>query len=246
VTSAPPWFLVPRSEWSGEFVSFPPDESHHAVRVLRVGVPDVVTVTDGAGVMARCAVERIEDDRVVARILDTEELRTPKPQLVVYQGAAKGRKVDEIVDRLAELGVSETWVYASKRTIVDWDKDKWTKQQERWRSIARGAAKQSRSPFVLDVGGGLSWTELTRRIAREPLTIALWEEASLPMRSALVDEIDRLAVVVGPEGGFEREEAEALADAGAQLVSLGPRILRTELAPVVAASALMWHYGSIG
>jgi 16S rRNA (uracil1498-N3)-methyltransferase len=53
-------------------------------------------------------------------------------------------------------------------------------------------------------------------------------------------------VVVGPEGGLEREEAEALADAGAQLVSLGPRILRTEVAPVVAASALMWHYGIIG
>jgi 16S rRNA (uracil1498-N3)-methyltransferase len=244
--SAPHWFVVPRTEWSEEFVTFPPDETHHAVRVLRVSVPDVVTVSDGAGVLARCAVERIEHDRLRARILDTEELRVPKPRIVVYQGAAKGRKVDEVIDRLAELGITETWVYESKRAVVDWDKAKWTKLHDRWRSIARSAAKQSRSPFVLDVGGGLSWTELVRHVAREPLAIALWEEASLPLRSALVEEVDRLALIVGPEGGLEREEAEALADAGAQLVSLGPRILRTELAPVVATSALLWHYGLIG
>ena len=240
------WFIVPRSEWSEDIVTFPPDETHHAVRVLRVSVPDVVTVSDGSGTMARCAVEVIEDDRLQARILEREELRAPKPRVVVYQGAAKGRKVDEVVDRLAELGVAETWVYESSRSVVEWDKAKWTKLHDRWRSIARAAAKQSRSPFVLDVGGGLSWTEMLRHVAREPLAIALWEGASLPLRSALVSEIDRIALIVGPEGGLERAEAEALADAGAQLVSLGPRILRTELAPVVASSALLWHYGLIG
>lgn len=244
--SAPQWFVVPRSGWSNEFISFPPDEAHHALRVLRVSVPDVVTVSDGRGVLARCAVESIEADRLVVRILETEELRVPKPRLVVYQGAAKGRKVDEVIDRLAEIGVAETWVYESRRAVVDWDKAKWIKLHDRWRSIARSAAKQSRSPFLLDVGGGLSWPELLRHVAREPLAIALWEEASLPLRSGLVPDIDRLAVIVGPEGGLEREEAEALADSGAQLLSLGPRILRTEVAPVVAASALMWHYGLIG
>lgn len=227
-------------------ITFPPDETHHAVRVLRVAVPDVVTVSDGSGTMARCAVETIQGDRLLARILEREELRAPKPRLVVYQGAAKGRKVDEVIDRLGELGVAETWIYESNRAVVEWDKAKWTKLTDRWRAIARSAAKQSRSPFVLDVGGGLSWTEMLRRVNREPLAIALWEEASLPLRSALVKEIDRLALIVGPEGGLERNEAEALADAGAQLVSLGPRILRTELAPVVASSALLWHYGLIG
>lgn len=244
--SAPPWFVVPRTEWSEDFVSFPPDETHHALHVLRVSVPDVVTVTDGAGMLARCAVETIEHDRLRARILETEELRAPKPRIVVYQGAAKGRKVDEVIDRLAELGITEAWVYESKRAVVEWDKAKWTKLHDRWRSIARSAAKQSRSPFVLDVGGGLSWPELVRHVAREPLAIALWEDASLPLRSALVAEVDRLALIVGPEGGLDRAEAEALADAGAQLVSLGPHILRTEVAPVVAASALLWHYGIIG
>jgi 16S rRNA (uracil1498-N3)-methyltransferase len=68
----------------------------------------------------------------------------------------------------------------------------------------------------------------------------------LPLRTALTGVTDRVALVVGPEGGLAREEAEELADAGAQLVSLGPQILRTENAPVVAVSALMYHYGAIG
>ena len=66
------------------------------------------------------------------------------------------------------------------------------------------------------------------------------------MRTALHGPADRLAIVVGPEGGLTRDEAEALADAGGQLVSLGPTILRTENAPVVAASAVLYHYGLIG
>jgi 16S rRNA (uracil1498-N3)-methyltransferase len=76
--------------------------------------------------------------------------------------------------------------------------------------------------------------------------VVLWEEAMLPLRTALSGPADRLALVVGPEGGLAKEEAEELADAGGQLVSLGPHILRTQNAPVVAVSALMYHYGLIG
>ena len=92
----------------------------------------------------------------------------------------------------------------------------------------------------------MSWSELVRRVTKEPFTIVLWEEASLPLRTSLSGLTDRVALVIGPEGGLSREEAEALADAGAQLTSLGPTILRTENAPVVAVSALLFHYGLIG
>jgi 16S rRNA (uracil1498-N3)-methyltransferase len=129
---------------------------------------------------------------------------------------------------------------------VDWDERKLATLGRRWRSLARSAAKQSRNPWVPKVGGGLSFTELQRKVAREPYAIVLWEEATLPLRTAFVSEAERIALVVGPEGGLERGEAETLADAGAQLVSLGPRILRTENAPIVAATAVLYHYGLIG
>jgi 16S rRNA (uracil1498-N3)-methyltransferase len=201
---------------------------------------------DGRGTVARCAVTGEIDGRVAAEILEKKIHRAPKPRLVVYQGAAKGHKVDEVIDGLAELGVAEAWVFGSTRSVVHWDDSKVQRLADRWRSVARSAAKQSRNPFMTETGAVLSWTELVRRLAREPLPIVLWEEATLPMRTALLQKPERIALVIGPEGGLSKDEVEQLADAGGQLVSLGPSVLRTEVAPVVAASALLWHYGVIG
>ena len=244
--SSTPWFIASPDAWSQSEVALPPDESHHALKVMRVSPPDVIVVTDGKGRVARCAAARVEGERLIAEILEDDHRRALKPRLIVYQGAAKGHKVDSIVERLAELGVAEVWVYESSRSVVRWDDAKVAKLGERWRAIARSAAKQSRSPYVLEAGGGLSWTELQRRVAKEPHAVVLWEEASLPLRTALGAATERIALVVGPEGGLERAEAESLADAGAQLVSLGPQILRTENAAVVTAAALQYHYGLIG
>jgi 16S rRNA (uracil1498-N3)-methyltransferase len=213
---------------------------------MRVSPPDVITVTDGRGVVARCAVTGTEGESLTADVLEREELRPLRPEIVVYQGAAKGQKSDEVVETLAELGAAETWVFKSQRAVARWDKAKQDRLIERWDGLARSAAKQSRNPFVMKTGASLSWTELLRRISKEPLAIVLWEEASLPLRTALTGASDRVALVVGPEGGLTRDEAEALADAGAQLVSLGPRILRTENAAPVTVAALLYHYGLIG
>lgn len=241
-----PWFIAPPDEWSEAEVRLPSDESHHALRVMRITPPDVITVTDGKGTVARAAASRLEGDLLVAEVLEREVRRRPKPELVVYQGSPKGSKADEVVERLAELGVSELAFFESQRTVARWSAEKIAKAGVRWEQRAGGASKQSRNPFVMAAAGGLSWTELVRRVAAEAFTIVLWEEASLPMRTALSGAADRIALVVGPEGGLTRDEAESLADAGGQLVSLGPTIFRTENAPVVAASALLYHYGLIG
>ncbi len=224
----------------------PADESHHALKVMRVAPPDVVTVADGRGTVARAAAARVEGDVLVVEVLESETHRRPKPEIAVYQGAAKGHKNDEVVEKLAELGVAEVRVYESKRSVARWDQAKVARLDERWAAIARSAAKQSRNPFLTRAVAGLSWTQVVREVAREQVAVVLWEEASLPLRTALLQGVERIALVVGPEGGLERSEAEALADAGAQLVSLGPRILRTENAAVVAASAVLFAYGLIG
>jgi 16S rRNA (uracil1498-N3)-methyltransferase len=241
-----PWFVAEPDRWSDDLITLDDEESHHALKVLRVAPPDIVTVTDGRGRVARCSAESVTEGSLEVRVMDVAEHRKPRPEVVIYQGAAKRGKVDSALERLSELGVAEVWVYSSSRSVVDWDEKKLASLTERWRSIARSATKQSRSPWLPRAGGGLSFVELTRKIAREPYAVVLWEEASLPLRTAFVAEADRIALVVGPEGGLERAEAEALADAGAQLVSLGPRILRTENAPIVAATAVFYHYGLIG
>ncbi|MDQ5816354.1 MAG: 16S rRNA (uracil(1498)-N(3))-methyltransferase [Actinomycetota bacterium] len=240
------WFVVEAEQWDDKEILLPVDESYHAIKVLRVAPPDVITITDGRGKVAKVSVTRIDGDRVAVEILEAEDRRRLKPELVVYQGAAKGQKVDDAIERLAELGVAEVWVYESQRSVVHWNKEKLDRLSRRWRAIARSASKQSRNPFMLRTGGGLSWTQLLRRVSQEPCAVVLWEEGALPLRTALIEGAERVALVVGPEGGLARNEAEALADAGCQVVSLGPLILRTENAPVVAAAAVLYHYGLIG
>ena len=242
----PPWFFAPRESWGELEITLDANESHHALHVMRIAPPDVVTVTDGEGAVARAAASRVEENRLVVEILERDQRRRPRPEIALYQAAVKGHKLDETVEWLAQLGVAEFWAFEARRSVARWDRDKVEKLVSRWGGIARAAAKQSRNAYAMKTGGGLSRTELVRRVAQEPLALVLWEEAAIPLRTALSDVAPRLALVVGPEGGFEREEAEALADAGAQLVSLGPQILRTETAPVVATSALLYHYGLIG
>ena len=238
--------MAPADRWDEGTVRLDPDESRHAIDVLKVAPPDIITVTDGAGRVARCAAREIAEGRLVADVLEVEDFRRLTPEIAVYQGLAKGRKLDGALQELAELGISEFWAFSSRRAVADWDQAKIARVTERWRAIARAATKQARSPFATKVGGVASWTEVLRHLAKEQYAVVLWEEASFPLRTALVEGARRIALVVGPEGGLERAEAEALADAGAQLVSLGPRIFRTENAAVVAAAALLYHYGLIG
>lgn len=240
------WLYAPPAAWDDNEVVLGPDESHHATRVLRAEPPDVVTITDGNGLLARCALARNEGGRVVAEILERRRDPAPVPRVAVYQGAAKGQKNDAVVERLAELGVADLVTFTSRRSVVRWDEGKQARLRERWDAIAIGAAKQSKNPFTMNTRGVITWNEMLRSVESEPLAVALWEGAELPMRTALVHDARRIALVVGPEGGYEREEAEALADAGAQLVSLGPRILRTENAAASAAAAVMYHYGTFG
>jgi 16S rRNA (uracil1498-N3)-methyltransferase len=244
--SSPPWFLASPKALTDEEVALDPAESHHAVAVLRAAPGDLINISDGVGTVARCSVSRIDDHQVVARVLDREMTRKPSPEVAVYTGAAKGAKVDGVVERLAELGVATVGVFSSTRSVVSWDDNKRRRLAERWEAIARSAAKQSRSPWLLETRPPLSWPDLSAQVAPEPLVIVLWEEASAPLRTALPDSAERVALVVGPEGGLTPAEVDELAAAGGRPVSLGPRILRTENAPIVAASAVLFQYGLIG
>jgi 16S rRNA (uracil1498-N3)-methyltransferase len=241
-----PWFIAHSEDWRGDEVMLDPEESHHALHVLRVPRSAPMWISDGGGSIARCSLDEVRGDRVVAKIIDKQHHPRPLPEVVVYQAAPKAGKLDEVVEHLAQLGVAELRVFDSSRTVVRWNDDKRHKVAERWRAIARGAAKQSRNPFVMRTGFFGSWADLISNVADEGHALALWEGASISLRERLPIDPQRLALIVGPEGGFAAEEADQLGAVGAEPVSLGPRIFRTEMAPVVACCSLLWHYCLIG
>jgi 16S rRNA (uracil1498-N3)-methyltransferase len=225
-------------------VALSDDESRHA-RVLRLTKGDEVWLTDGLGTLGKGSLVEDRDGAVIVALEETRHHDPLETQVVVYQGAAKGHKLDDVVESLAQVGVAEMRVFLSERSVVRWDERKCDALEHRWRAQARAAAKQSRNPWAMATGRRLTWSELVRAVTREPHALVLWEGTDVPLRTRLSED-DRIAVVVGPEGGFEAGEVAQLCDAGADPVSLGPRILRTENAALVAASAILFRLGLLG
>jgi 16S rRNA (uracil1498-N3)-methyltransferase len=216
---------------------------------LRLGPRDALTVTDGCGLVASCEVVVANEGRVRARVLERTRGPAQSPEIAVYQGAPKGTKSDVVVERLAEVGVRELRFFDSRRAVAKWDAGRRARLVQRWEALARAAAKRARNPYVMSVMEGdtsMAWGKMIACVRAEPHAIVLWEEARAPLRPALPVAPTRIALVVGPEGGLDAAEARELRDAGAAVASLGPLILRTENAALVAVSALLWHFGRIG
>jgi len=185
----------------------------------------------------------------------------------VYQGLAKGGKVDGVVRQLAELGVDGIGVFEADRSVARWDGARRAAAAARWSTIAREAAKQSHRAWLPALRGPGSLAEAVAHLGslseapgdapsrvaeRTGPTLGLVADPAAPQRMGDVvsgrttDPPAKVWVVVGPEGGLADEDLEAFAAAGAVPVSLGEQILRTETASVVVAALVLHHLGRLG
>ena len=240
-----PWLFAEDAGLPGGRVALSPEESHHAHAALRLRPGDEVCLTDGRGTVTEGMLAEVGARVTIVAVTERRRVERHVPELVVYQGAAKGTKIDELVDRLGQLGVTETRVFVSRRSVVRWDRSKGQALARRWTGRARAAAKQSHSAWCMVTGPPLTWAQLVAGMAGEPNPLLLWHEAPERLRDHL-ESSDRIALIVGPEGGLEPREIDELSAAGAIAVSLGPRVLRTENAAVVAASAILFSVEAIG
>jgi 16S rRNA (uracil1498-N3)-methyltransferase len=225
-------------------VALTADDSRHVLRSLRLREGEAVTLGDGRGRVGFGQFVRAKQGRAEIQVDRVEETRRPKPTLSVVLAPPKGDRLRWAIQKLGELGVDETVLVETERSVRAWSDDRVGPVLARLRTIAREAAMQSRQAFIMEVseGGALGhWVRSTRGPA-----VVLWEGAQSPLQMTLPPSPRHVDVIVGPEGGFsEREIAEAR-DAGANVASIGPNILRTETAAVVAATLALSHYGRLG
>ncbi|MBV8151412.1 MAG: RNA methyltransferase [Candidatus Eremiobacteraeota bacterium] len=164
-------------------------------------------------------------------------------RITLAQAIPKGQKMDVIVEKATELGVARVWPLRSSRAIAEASAHK----VARWRKIAESAAAQSGRTVVPAVDETLDFAALCERMQTFDATLFAWELDATPLRTALeaTRSAASLLLVIGPEGGFSHDEAAAAVAAGAQPVSLGRRILRTETAALVALAALLYDRGEL-
>lgn len=229
------------------------DDLKHA-RVLRLSAGEHVAVVDAASDYFECEVVSCGPDGVTACI--ASKLEAPqRPQVVLLQGIAKGEKMDQVVRHASELGVSGIVPLACDRSIVKLDAKKAASRTQRWRAIAKSAAMQAGLAAVPEVSEPLSVRKAAEMLAGATAVLVFWEEAPLsakiaPALSAALsacdcpDPIDaRVAVVIGPEGGLTPREVAAFEEANdrTHAVTLGPSILRTETAGIVAPALVLYE-----
>lgn len=240
-------FRIRPGDVAGDRVTLGVEETRHLTRVLRLGAGDVVEALDGAGTMLTVRIERVDRRGAEAVVLARASHPTESPlRLTLVQGMAKGDKMESIIRMATELGATLVVPLATARTVVTLERGG-ASRLARWRRVAQEAAKQSGRSVVPDVSSPRTLeTWLTAKEA-EDLLVCLWEAAERPIVSRLPKgPVSHATLVVGPEGGLETSEVDAIEKAGGVVGNLGSRILRTETAGPVGLALLQERYGDLG
>jgi 16S rRNA (uracil1498-N3)-methyltransferase len=205
-------------------------EGHHAADVMRLRVGEELLLSDGRGRMAAAVVQAVGRGRLDLTVFDEWYAQRPAPRLVVAQGIAKGDRGELAVQAMTEVGVDEIVPWAAARSVARWRDDR---PLQRWRSVAREAAKQARRAWLPEVSPVSSTGALAPRV-----TFVLHEEATERLSTVSLPALPELVIAVGPEGGVAPEELAAFEAAGAVPVRLGDTVLRTSTAGVAALAVL--------
>lgn len=233
----------------GAHVALSTAERHHLTRVLRLSSGARVEVTDGQGTTA----EGVLADGGVELTTPVQREPPRSPRLAVAQALPKGRKLDEVVRQVTELGADEVIPVQAERSIARPPSERVGRVRTRAQAVARAAAEQARSPWRTTVSPVTDTASLAEVVggasppgARGALLVAHLDAPALPVVLASLAPLERLTIAIGPEGGWSDAEVARFRADGAVVVGLGGTVLRTEHAAAAAlavASAVLGRWG---
>ena len=242
----PKYFTKPENISDG-FIIIEGDEAKHILNVMRMAEGDKITVCDGNKKDYYCEITETEKNALKAQIIETAESETePETEIVLFQGLPKSDKMEYIIQKCVEIGVSRIVPVITERAVVKIEKGaKEDKKVERWLKISESAAKQSGRGIVPIVERPVKFAEALKMAS-------LLENAVIPYeneeKTGLKEFIKRakkgsVGIFIGPEGGFDNSEIEMAVKSGIIPVTLGKRILRTETAGLVTAAIILYELG---
>jgi len=215
------------------------EEAHHAIKVLRLSVGEFVYVSDGHGKWISGPISEISKKSLAIRIENTGETHAEKPELVVVQAFTKSDRNKEMLELVTVSGADRIIPWSSQRSISKWQSD----SREKWMITVKESCKQSKRFRLPIVDNQMSTNEILNEI-KTGFAIVFHESAkekfseiSLPLN------LDRIYLIVGPEGGITEEELQMFASINATVVRLGTPILRSAHAGFAAMSALQTKLG---
>lgn len=240
-------FFVPPSQVEETEIIITGSDVNHMKNVLRMRIGEEASVSDGNNCRYLCRVKEYTDSgEAVLMIVKRQENDTELPsKIYLFQGLPKQDKMELIVQKAVELGVYQIIPAVMKRCVVKLDEKRAQKKAERWQEIAKSAAKQSGRGLVPQVKDVMSWKEALKMAERLDVLLIPYELAEGMTKTkevlASIRPGQSIGIFIGPEGGFEKAEVSEALEAGAEMITLGKRILRTETAGITTLSVLMFQ-----
>ncbi len=240
-------FYISQVDTQSPYVFLEGEEHHHLSRVSRIQPKEEIWLFDGSGRSYLARVEEVEKEKTKLFILEGKRREKVNTEIVLAQSLLKSKKMEFIIQKSAELGVSLFIPLMTSRSVVKIE-EKIEGKLERWKRIAREAVKQSGNPWVPCISSPLSLEQLMKE-SKATLKLLLSENRGKYFREILTQTgksfkkspPPSIMILIGPEGGWTRKEEEFILENGFEAVSLGKNILRTETA-AICALALISHF----
>ena len=229
------------------------EDVNHIKNVLRLKAGEEISISNGVdGRDYRCGITSVSDTEVICELRFIKEDAVELPSKVyLFQGLPKGDKMELIIQKMVELGVYEIIPVAMKRCVVKLDDKKAKSKITRWQGISEAAAKQSKRGIVPQVHDVMSYKQALQYAADMDIQLVPYEmEESLEDATGMagtkqiienLQPNQRIAIFIGPEGGFDEQEIQDAIDMGMKPITLGKRILRTETAGLTAMAWIMYQ-----
>lgn len=241
-------FFVPKENIEGDEIVVHGQDVVHIRNVLRLTLGDTVAIFDGEGLRYSAEIISSTRDEVKCKVISRDQVQNESPiEIILGQSILKGTKLDDVVRKSCELGVAKVVPLVAERCALKLKQADLDKKNERWRKIATEASKQSgraKVPSVLKMMSSVE--EFCSYYADYEIKLIFQEDES-SLRFSEVEQgngsIKNVALLIGPEGGWTESEVKTATVYGFKSVSLGPRILRAETAPIAVLSIVQFFWG---
>lgn len=222
------------------------ENARHISKSLRMKAGEELTLVTPSGQQAECVIQDADSDQVHLNVTSLQPCQNePTTQVTLYQALPKGDKMEYIIQKSVELGVTRIVPVISARCISRPDEKSLKKKQVRWQKIAREAAQQSRRGIIPVVENAVTFKQAVASVKDETAeNIIFYECGGESVKKLLHSNPENINIFIGSEGGFEQEEVDLVINAGGNSATLGKRILRAETAPLAALSIIMFETGN--
>ncbi len=244
-----PLFFVDKNQIDDEFITICGEDAHHISRSLRMAMGEHITVSDMEQYEYDCVLEQFADTYVKAKIVDKHISQIESyVKMHLYQALPKGDKLDLIIQKSVECGVYDITPFESERCVVKVKKDAEDRKTERRNKIALEAAKQCGRGIIPKVKSSISFEQVLDEVSSFDAVLFCYEgDGTQPLGVALKKiraerEIKDIAIIIGSEGGFSKEEVILANERNFYSIGLGKRILRAETAAIFALSCLVYEF----